>query len=531
MARDGRCPVRCRVPPMPPPAPTPPLPPSNPPGTAQRTAAARLDSVPWLLALLAFWLLATLGVRPLLLPDEGRYAEVARAMLGGDPIVPRLDGLPFFHKPPLFYWIGMAAMRLFGPHAFGARFGSALGAWLMGAALLLWMRHRFGTRTGTTGLAVLATTPFFFLGAQYANHDMLVGGLVTAAVLALARAVEAPSGVDARWQAGGWALCALAVLAKGLIGFVLPALVIAPWLLARGRWRQVLGLLHPRGLLLFALIAAPWFVAMQLRYPGFFDYFVVEQHFRRFAQTNFNNVHGAWFFLAVMPLLTLPWSGWLPRAVQSIRRERNADIGLCVWWLIAVIGFFSIPSSKLVGYALPALAPWCALLALAVARPGGAGLSRAARLAMLGSALGGVAIVAIVAWKAPQSNRELSQALAQGLAPGDNVVMVDEFFYDVPFYARLTRPVKVASRWSDPDLPRHDNWRKELFDAAAFEPARGGAVLLPLAQLANATCGATAAWFIVRTADVPRVAGLPGARAVYANPRTELWRVPGRTCP
>ena len=494
-------------------------------------------SAPVLLALLALWLLATLGLRPLLLPDEGRYAEVARAMWQHDALVPTLDGLPFFHKPPLFYWLDIAAMQLVGAHEFAGRFGSAVGGWLMGAALFLAMRHWHGPRIARIALGVLATMPFFFIGAQYANHDMLVGGLITAAVLALARAVDVPPRVELRWLVAGWALCALAMLAKGLIGVVLPALVIGPWLLAQGRWRQVLGLLHPLGLALFALVGLPWFVAMQLRFPGFFDYFVMEQHFRRFAQSTFNNVHGAWFFIAVLPLLTLPWSAWLPAAVKRLagRGEsgaaaswRDPVIGLYAWWVVAIVGFFSIPSSKLVGYALPALAPWCALLALAIA----AGSGRRRRAVLAASAAACLVIVAVAAWKAPQSNRALALALAGAMAEADTVVMVDEYFYDVPFYARLTRPVVIAADWADPEIPRRDNWRKEVFDAARFDPAQAAALLRPLSELGTLACGAGAGavWFITPAAPDPRVATQPGATRVYAGPRSALWRVPGRLC-
>jgi 4-amino-4-deoxy-L-arabinose transferase-like glycosyltransferase len=494
---------------------------------------ARQPSAPLLLGLLALWLLATLGLRPLLLPDEGRYAEVARAMWHGDLLVPTLNGLPFFHKPPLFYWLDIAAFQLVGSNVFAARVGSALGAWLMGASLFLAMRRWHGPRVATIALAVLATTPFFFIGGQYANHDMLVGGLITAAVLALARALDAPPRVELRWLAAGWALCALAMLAKGLIGVVLPALVIGPWLLAQGRWRQTLKLLHPIGLLVFALVGLPWFVAMQLRYPGFFDYFVIEQHFRRFAQSNFNNVHGAWFFLAVMPLLTLPWSVWLPAAVRCVHGPRAAALAgppgtraLYAWWIVAIVGFFSIPSSKLVGYALPALAPWCALLALAIAT----GVSRPWRRVLTASALGCVTVVAVVAWLAPSSNRALARALADGMAPGDRVVMVDEYAYDVPFYARLARPVVIAGDWADPEIPKHDNWRKEVLDAARFDRALAQELLRPLTELPRMACGASAVWFIVPAGNAARVAGLPGAVRVAANPRSELWREPGRSC-
>jgi 4-amino-4-deoxy-L-arabinose transferase-like glycosyltransferase len=498
-----------------------------------------------LLSLLALWLLATLGLRPLLLPDEGRYAEVARAMWLGDPLVPKLDGLPFFHKPPLFYWLDMAAMQLLGSNVFAARFASAFGAWLMGASLWLAMRRWHGPRVAAIALGVLATTPFFFVGGQYANHDMLVGGLITAAVLALARALEAPPRVDLRWLVAGWVLCAFAMLAKGLIGFVLPALVIGPWLLAQGRWRQMLRLLHPLGLLAFALVAAPWFVAMQLRYPGFFDYFFVEQHFRRFAQSNFNNVHGLWFFFVVLPALTLPWSAWLPVAVRSAwgawagrhtdasdaGRARAATLGLYAWWVVAVVGFFSLPSSKLVGYVLPALAPWCALLALAISDRQAVGTGRAWPWVMGASAIACVAIVAAVAWKAPQSNRTLALALAERIAPDATVVMVDEYRYDVPFYAQLKRPVLIAGNWADPELPKRDNWRKEVFDAARFDPALGRALLQPLDGLDRIACGASEVWFIVPVAGAARVAQLGGAERRFSDGRSELWRVPGRPCP
>jgi len=93
------------------------------------------------LLLLAAWLLATLGVRPLLVPDEGRYVGVAREMLRGDGLTPLLDGMPFFHKPPLMYWIDMAAMSVFGVNGFALRMAPAVGAWVMGAGLYLALRR------------------------------------------------------------------------------------------------------------------------------------------------------------------------------------------------------------------------------------------------------------------------------------------------------------------------------------------------------------------------------------------------------
>src|SRR5437763_15958593 len=104
-----------------------------------------------------------MGLRPLLLPDEGRYATVARDMLQqGDGLVPLLNGLPFFHKPPLMYWLDMAAMLVVGVNEFSGRFGSFVGAFVMGASLFLAARRWHGARIATAALVALATTPFGF---------------------------------------------------------------------------------------------------------------------------------------------------------------------------------------------------------------------------------------------------------------------------------------------------------------------------------------------------------------------------------
>ena len=441
-----------------------------------------------MLGLIALWVLAPAGLRPLMLPDEGRYVGVAYAMLQGDALVPTLHGVPFFHKPPLMYWIELAAFHLFGLNDWSARLAPALGAWLMALALALHLASRVQPRRVVFALLVLATTPGFVLAGQYANLDMLVAGCVTLAIACALRALDAEAGTHRRWTIAAWGAAALGVLAKGLIGIVLPLLILVPWLLAQRRWRDLPRLLHPAGIALFALLAVPWFIAMERRFPGFFDYFFVEQHFRRYTASGFNNPQPWWFFLVVVPLAMLPWSAWWPTAWRA--QAPSSPRGLYLWWAVAVVVFFSLPRSKLVGYVLPALMPLVALVAMS-AVPG-----RATRVAAARGAAICLGLAIALAWQPLDSNRDIAQALRQRLQPGDRVVFVDAPFYDVPFYARLSAPPVVLSAWDDPSIPRRDNWRKELSDGRRFDADAASRQLWPIARAEALRCGAGSVWLV-----------------------------------
>ncbi len=494
---------------------------ADPPARAWWHSPARV------LGLFALWLLATPWLRPLLLPDEGRYSEVAREMMVGDWLTPTLAGLPFFHKPPLTYWINAAAMQIFGVGHFAVRMAPALGAWMMGASLWFALRRWHDVRTAGAGLVLLASAPFCFAGAQYANHDMLVAGLVVAATFAFARAVlnGAP---ERRWLLVAWSACGGAVMAKGLIGLVLPAITIGPWLLVQGRWRDLLRMLHPLPVAAFALVVLPWHLWMERCYPGFFDYYVVGQHFRRYTSAGFNNPQPWYFYLVVLPILVLPWSLWLLPLLRRVRparwwAARGSTTALLAWWMCVVLLFFSLPASKLIGYILPAIAPLCALLAPQLARR-----SRLWPIA-LPSAVACVVLIGYVAWKSPNSARDIAPTLAAQRAPGDIVVFVDEPFNDLRFDARLDDAL-VASNWDDPAIPRFDNWRKELYDGVRFDPSRGREILWPLARLAELTCRGRTVWLVARPGSKPLLVAVPGAAEVQAGRNALLWRAAARPC-
>jgi 4-amino-4-deoxy-L-arabinose transferase-like glycosyltransferase len=489
-------------------------------------------------ALIVLWLGATAWMRPLMLPDEGRYVGVAWEMMrSGDWLTPTLNGLPFFHKPPLFYWITAGAMSLFGAHEGAARAASLLGAWLGAFSLYLFVQRWSGERAARLTLVALLAQPLFYVGGQFANLDMLVAGCITATIVLLAHsALSRERGLPWRTAlASAYAMAAAGVLAKGLIGLVIPALVVAAWLLMLRRWRTLLVLLWPPGVLLFALLAAPWFVAVQMRYPAFLDYFFVVQHFKRFAQGGFNNEQPFWFYPVVLALASLPWLPWLRPLFRrgTLTDAEQAPMRLLMGlWVVLVVLFFSLPKSKLMGYVMPAVPPLAALMAdgflqLEAAWPRSKRLWAASAVVTCVVSLGTVIGLAI---RTPNSLRDLATALGTQRAPDEPVFMLASYHYDVPFYARLERPLRVVDDWRSGTGPQRDNWHKELADAGQFASLRAAQVLVLPSALAGAVCRAPVSWVIGPASAAATYPLLQAATIGFSTRNVRLWRVSAPRC-
>jgi len=480
--------------------------------------------------LLFLWLVSTSWIRPLSLPDEGRYAGVAWEMVrSGDWLTPTLNGLPYFHKPPLFYWITAVSLSLFGNIEWAARLASCVGAMLSAGAAYLLIRRWMSQSISRWYLFILATMPLFFGGAQYANHDMLVAGFISMAIALTADALLSLQ-ASQPWRLqllGGWLCAALGLLSKGLIGIVLPGGVIFFWLLFENRWRVIPRLFWWPGPLLFFIVASPWFLLMQQKFPDFFHYFFVYQHFQRFSQSAFNNAQPYWFYLAVITLTSLPWTPWLFTrwGLKHDLHDKNILILRTLFWLwIAVItAFFSIPTSKLVGYVLPVMPPLAALIA--------EGLANVTRLSWRWKFAMVVVAAAIcvgsniaITLANDISSKPLAAAYRQYAAPSEPLVFLQTYRFDVPFYAKLTEPIIIIDKWDEPIVK--DSWSKEIADAAKFRPLDGEKFLVNIPEMRKILCTQPVTWVISETSYIANSKEFNSLEPVSKNDLYTLLKVP-----
>ena len=361
-----------------------------------------------------------LGSAPLANPDEARYAEIPREMLvTGDFVTPRLDGVKYFEKPPLTYWLVAGCISAFGSGEGAARATPAilgtLGVLLTYAA----GRSLAGRDAGWWAAIVQATALLYFVHARILLTDMVVSVLISATLYCFLLGVREPPGPRRAWLFHGlYAAAAMATLAKGLIGFLLPGAVMFLWLLCFNQWRRLRPFHLPGGLLLFAVIAVPWHLLVSQRNPGWAWFYFVHEHWLRFTTTTHGRNEPWWFFIPVMLLGIFPWTGFLWSSVRAAlpaswaRRSESADQVFLLLWAGFIFLFFSASRSKLVPYMLPVFPPLTLLLGQYLAPRLRLGQEKELRGGFLGfSVIGGLlGIALLLAFVRPKLLGEVADA-------------------------------------------------------------------------------------------------------------------------
>ncbi len=330
----------------------------------------------WLLLTLAivFVYFYGLGRMPFVGPDEPRYAQVAREMfVRGDYVTPTLGGHTWFEKPILLYWLIIAGYKLFGVSEFAARVGAACAGLIVILIVGCLARRVEGESAdemrgfGLASACVSASSLGLLVFSRGVSFDVLLTMAITAS---LASFFLADLETDGRRKnlllAFFYAGVGLSLLAKGLVGIVIPCGVIALYYVLRREWPRARGLGIPWGALLSLAVAAVWYAPVIARHGWLFvDEFFLQHHFARYVSNKYRHPQPFYFYVPIALALALPWSLFLVEALVkakdwSWRRTQDLDARsklrlFALAWLALPVLFFSLSGSKLPGYILPAL--------------------------------------------------------------------------------------------------------------------------------------------------------------------------------
>jgi 4-amino-4-deoxy-L-arabinose transferase-like glycosyltransferase len=309
-----------------------------------------------------------LGAAPFIDPPEGFHTEIAREMLArGDFVTPRLDGVRYFDKPPLLYWLIALSSLPAGPTPFAARFWSALATvGVAGVTAYLGMLLG-GFRVGLLAGLMVAANMGVFLFGRFVKPDLLFIFFIMLAYLGFVLAYLGRG----RWPiALFFGALGLATLAKDLLGAIGPLVAVGLFFRIT-RERPLRPWLPWWGVAVFAAIALPWYALVELKNHGFLWYTIVDNHLLNFTrQRAFPDEDvplGVLEFVIVTIVAFLPWMLTVPTGVVSALRAPRVSATDRLWvlltiWAALVLGFFTLAPFKLPHYGLPAF-PALALLA------------------------------------------------------------------------------------------------------------------------------------------------------------------------
>jgi len=292
--------------------------------------------------------------------DEAVFSEATREMVEtGNYITPTYNYEPRYDKPILYYWFSAAAYKLGGVSEASARATSGVFGVLLTLMTFAFVRRVRGELPAYLAAIALLLNIEFFAYSHSAVTDMTLAFFIAASLYAFYLSEHED---DWRWRAAFWAAAALAVLTKGIIGVLFPfgaAFIHLAILKRQGRFKEFF---RPAYIVLFLLIAAPWFaVEYSVNGREFFDAFIVKHHFQRYSGVISSHSGPVYFYAGIMLLGFFPWVAFLPGALWQAFKDRLKPEGnlelFCAVWVVFVFVFFTAARTKLPNYIFPIFAP------------------------------------------------------------------------------------------------------------------------------------------------------------------------------
>lgn len=323
-----------------------------------------LRGLSFLIIILGIFFSFEMGNRPFASPDEGRYVEIPREMVvTEDYVTPRLDGMKYFEKPPLFYWMQAASIKAAGIDEVSMRFWIVLFAILGCLSVFYVGAECYSRNVGVMSAGILATTLLYYCHSRIIILDLVLSIFLCGSLWAffLAFVKKNQSKIPKKYLIiSMYALSALACLTKGLIGAILPGFVVFLWMLFTNNWKKLKEVLYVPGILIFLVIFLPWHILAAYRNHDFLYYYFVVEHFLRYTTKFHNRYQPAWFFIPIILAGLIPWTGLSLMSLTNMVKKsvtKNSENIFFACWIFGIFGFFSFSHSKLIPYILPIVPP------------------------------------------------------------------------------------------------------------------------------------------------------------------------------
>jgi hypothetical protein len=299
---------------------------------------------------------------------------------GGDWVLMHANGKTYEDKPPLFFWlIAFSSFFWQGFSSLSVRFPSALFGTLTVLLTFFLGRKLYGSRTAFLSALILATSFEFAYLSTRANIDATLTFLTTASLFCFIQWYQynpphptplprgEREGVRGNWVKSGnkrnlliygfYSCMALATLAKGPVGLVLPLLVSLTYLSIQRDWKAMKRMRLLTGMVLVLVIVLSWYIPAAWKGgQNFINETLLHHTVDRFAKGS-SHIRPFYYYFANFPVDFMPWFLFLPGAIiygLLKKRERiPKEFLFLLVWFVAIFLFFSFSKGKRTLYLLP----------------------------------------------------------------------------------------------------------------------------------------------------------------------------------
>lgn len=283
--------------------------------------------------------------------DEAVFSEATKEMVeSGDWITPTYNGENRYDKPILLYWLMAASYKLFGINEFGARFPSAIASFFLTLSVFFFVRHFHGDKSAFHASISLILSVYLFVYSHAAVTDMALTLFITLSLFSFYLSIKE----NRHFIYGFYVFSALAFLTKGLIGIVFPFGIALIYILFAEGFRGVKKVISMTGIILFIIVAGPWYMA-QIAINGqeFIQQFFIKHHLKRYTDVISSHKGPIYYYVPALIIGLMPWIAFLPSGIRNAFKGKDSLGLLSFIWLAFIFAFFSFSVTKLPNYILP----------------------------------------------------------------------------------------------------------------------------------------------------------------------------------